>query len=196
MVRYTLWGTEVDLDLSKETFPTDDEIKEMEETMSNCEHGYFTGSDRHDQKLHYRRWSPPNNQTPKGICVFQHGIHAESGLGVTLDDGGLHAYAILAKYIPEAGYILYSLDMLGHGYSEGERFYIPNADWTINRDDLRSFATFAAGKEDPELPFFLMGESYGACLTLHVSRQWMDAPDTAPPNFRGICVLAPGTYNL
>lgn len=190
MVQYTLWGTDVDLELPKETFPTDDEIKSMEDTMSNCEHGYFDGSTRHSQKLHYRKWIPPNNQTPKGICVFQHGIQGESGLGVEVD-GELYKHAMLAKHIPEAGYILYSLDMLGHGYSEGERFYIPESDWTINRDDFQSFATFAVGREDPELPFFLMGESYGGTLSLHVSRQWMDAPDSAPQNFRGICILAP-----
>lgn len=189
-MNYTLWGNEVDLDLPKDTFPTDDEMKEMEDTMLNSEHGYFDGSDRHNHRLHYRRWSPANDQKAKGVCVFQHGIHGESGLGAIID-GSPFKLTLLAKAITEAGYILYSLDMLGHGYSEGERFFIPDSDWTINRDDFSSFALYAEEKEDAELPFFLMGESYGGCLTLHVARQWMDAPDKAPKNFRAICLLAP-----
>ena len=196
MEKYTLWGNEVDLELPKETFPTDDEIKSMEEIMSNCEHGYFDGSTRHSKKLHYRKWKPTtdskHSDNPKGVCVFHHGIHGESGQAISVD-GKKYGTALLVEFLIESGYILYSLDMLGHGYSEGERYFIPDSDWSIGRDDLRSFAMFAVGQEDSELPFFLMGESYGACLVLHVARQWMDDPDYAPSNFRGICILSPGT---
>ncbi len=206
MVKYTLWGNEVELDLSKKTFPTDEEMKEMEDVMLNCEHGYFDGSERHDHKLHYRKWSPVKSPTPveegedtpsspKGVCVFQHGIHGDSGAGAIVD--GTHCkLSLLAKTLMDSGYILYSLDMLGHGYSEGTRFFIPDGDWTVNRDDFQSFAKFVEKEEDPDLPFYLLGESYGACLTLHVARQWLDAPDTAPKNFRSICVLAPGMYDF
>lgn len=204
MVKYTLWGNEVDLDLDKKTFPTVDEMKEMDDIMFNCEHGYFDGSERHNHKLHYRKWLHARNGTsttttsPKGICVFQHGIHGESGFGAIVD-GTPCKLALLAKTLIDAGYILYSLDMLGHGYSEGARFYIPDGDWTINRADFRSFAKFVEKKEEEEeelLPFYLLGESYGACLALHVARQWMDEPDTAPKNFRSICILAPGMFSF
>jgi alpha-beta hydrolase superfamily lysophospholipase len=72
--------------------------------------------------------------------------------------------------------------MLGHGYSEGSRWYIPN--WETNRDDLNNFARFAASQHDGS-PLFLEGESYGATLVLHVAKQWQKE-DSAPPGFAGM----------
>ena len=191
MVNYTLWGTSVDLELSKETFPTEDEMKKMEDDVLNPDHGFFDSNS--GNKLHFRKWLPAGGVAPKGICVFQHGIQAHCGLACKIDEE-VYKIAVLAKLIPQAGYAFYSLDMLGHGFSEGERFYIPNADWTINRDDFASFASYASKEEGSSLPIFLSGESYGACLAIHVARQWMDAPDKAPSNFKGFSVLAPGKF--
>ncbi len=198
MVQYNLWGTDVDLDLPKGNFPTEKEIRNMDNQLFNCTHGYYQtpkseNSKHGGLKLHYRKFTPSAERgPPKGVCVYQHGIHSEGGLGCILD-GRLYRYSLLTKMFTECGYILYILDLRGHGFSEGERFYIPNCDWTINRDDLKSFALHVSRKEDSTLPFFLMGESYGGCLTLHIARQWMNDPKVAPPNFRGICLLSPGT---
>mmetsp|Transcript_10720 Transcript_10720/g.16173 ORF Transcript_10720/g.16173 Transcript_10720/m.16173 type:complete len:343 (-) Transcript_10720:934-1962(-) len=181
----TLWNTPVELDLDKETFPTDEEIKATDELLFNPEHGFFEEAN-HGLKLHFQKWLPIGE--PKGICVFHHGIQANGSLACKIN-GEIFKVACMAKSMREAGYILYSLDMLGHGFSEGKRFYIPDADWTINRDDLASFVQHIY--KNSNLPLFLSGESYGACLTIHVARQWMEAPDQGPSNFKGICLLAP-----
>ena len=75
------------------------------------------------------------------------------------DGNEIFKIALLTKMITEAGYIMYSLDMVGHGFSEGTRFYIPDSDWTVNCDDFESFAKFASVGERSGLPLFLGGES-------------------------------------
>ncbi len=203
MVQYNLWGEEVNLDLSKDTFPTKKEIQNMDDLLFNCSHGYFETPVSHRNKyggikLHYRKFTPPSDKCTvvRGVCVYQHGIHSEGGMGCIID-GSLYKYSLLSKMLTESGYILYVVDLRGHGFSEGDRFYIPRSDWTVNRDDLESFALYVSGKrEHASLPFFLMGESFGACLTIHIARQWMDNPKLAPPNFRGICLLSPGKLGL
>jgi len=127
-------------------------------------------------------------------------------MAVQLDDGSYTNMGLLSRKLTEAGYVLYTLDQLGHGLSEGDRFYIPNGgDWTVHRDILASFALMAFSeqeKEDSSLPIFLMGESYGGNLALHVAKLWQDHPEDAPgykkdvPNednhaFGGIVMFAP-----
>lgn len=81
--------------------------------------------------------------------------------------------------------------MLGHGFSEGHRFYIPNGDWTINRDDLESFAKFVVKEHGDQIPLFMAGDSYGACLTIHVAKFWQNHPENAPSSFKGIGLFCP-----
>lgn len=186
----------MELQLPKETFPTDEEIKQLDELHLNPEHGYFEAS--HGSKLHFQKWFPRtttatadnNNIQPKGIAVFQHGIQAHGGLSCALN-GEVYGVTCMVKAVTEAGYILYCLDMVGHGFSEGERFFIPNSDWKVNRDDLSAFAHYVSKDDNSDLPLFLVGQSYGSCLSIHIARQWMDTPDEAPSNFKGICILAP-----
>lgn len=201
MVQYTLWGTTVDLEISKDVFPTDDEIKKIDNLLVNCDHGFFETS--RGTKLHYRKITPANTAVAKGICVFEHGIQGYAGLGCELD-GDLYKHPVLFNHLSEAGYITYALDIQGHGFSEGERFYIPDSEYKHNRDDLASFALHVSKLEEDtlssgdgsdtgsgSLPLFLAGESYGACLAIHVARQWMDKPESGPSNFQGFCVIAP-----
>ena len=196
MVEYTLWDTCVNLEIPKDVFVTDEEIQEMDGHFDfPCEHGYFS-STHQNQKLHYRKWTPPAGTQIKGVLVWQHGIHGEGAMSCKID-GKTYQTAVLVNMAIKAGYIMYSLDMLGHGFSEGVRFLIPDSDWTINRDDLASFAMFVSKQEveksSKNLPLFLGGESYGSCLSIHVARKWMDgSKEEKPLNFKGICILAPG----
>jgi alpha-beta hydrolase superfamily lysophospholipase len=219
MVKYFLWGTEVDLDLPKETFPTEQEIEEMDENVFNPQHGFFeytttrsngandnadfndNGGDDNDDngesfKLHYRKYVPVDDDIrPRAVCVFQHGIGGHSATACKLydevtEEWQTYKFSTLYKSLIDAGYALYSLDMLGHGFSEGLRFYIPNGDWTVNRDCLDAFALFAASEHDG-VPLFLMGESYGGCLALHVAKKWQENLGVAPSTFSGLCLFSP-----
>ncbi len=206
----------------------------MDDLLYNPDHGFF--ETERGLKLHYQKWVPSSVDSysnsngnsngnsssdnvhveprprPRGICVFHHGIHGHGGASCKVN-GEIYGVACLVKAIVrEGGYILYSLDMAGHGFSEGERFVIPNADWKVNRDDLAAFARYVSfsdgdedGDEDGEEagnystgapPLFLLGQSYGGCLSIHIARQWMDNPADAPSNFKGICLLAPGELHL
>lgn len=124
------------------------------------------------------------------------------GINISEDDEeeSFTNMTLLSRKATAAGYALYSLDMLGHGLSEGKRFYIPEAgNWRVNRDHLESFAKFAhkdcasASSSDSDLPLFLFGESYGGTVVLHVARMWQDNPENAPSNssFKGIILNAP-----
>jgi acylglycerol lipase len=181
MVHYTLWGKEVDVDIPKEVFPSDDEFKAMEDRMPGCQHGWFESN---GSQLHYRKFLPSGK--PKGVVVYMHGIQTHSGKAFILENGRKINMALMSDSLTKAGYALYALDMLGHGYSEGVRWYIP--DWKTNRDDLENFARFAAAQHE-RLPLFLEGESYGGTLVLHVAKEWQK--DNAPQGFAGIVLTGP-----
>jgi alpha-beta hydrolase superfamily lysophospholipase len=187
MPTYDLWGKEVTLDLDKETFPTHDELKKMEDTMPGCEHGWFESSTTGSQ-LHYRKFIPPAGPL-KGVVVFQHGIQTHSGKSFVLKNGRKVGTALMSAELNKNGYALYALDMQGHGYSEGVRHYVPN--WKVNRDDLAEFGRFVANQHE-EMPLFLMGHSYGSTVVLHVAETWQEnTANNAPRNFKGIILGAP-----
>lgn len=228
--QYNLWGSEVQLTLP--SLPSDAKMKEMDDDTRNPNHFYFQTP---HGKLHYRQFLPSASNPDSGdstnikaVCVWQHGIATHSGACVNLtncnknddsdNDNGSdrdHSYpytnvGLLSRKLTSNQIALYTLDMLGHGFSEGKRFYIPGGDFTINRGHLESFATFVAAQH-PDVPFFLMGDSYGGSLALQVARMWQDQesrsndnshtdgnvtiptnPTIHPPeHFRGICINAP-----
>lgn len=181
--KYTLWGKDVELDIPKEAFPTDAEIQAMEDALPECQqHGWFESN---GAQLHYRKFMPP--EQPRGVVVYQHGILAHTGNAFILNDGRKVNSALMADSFNKAGYALYALDMLGHGFSEGLRWFVP--DWKVNRDDLDNFTRFVAS-ENPGIPLFLFGESYGSTTALHLARKWQDS-DNAPEKFAGVVVIAP-----
>jgi len=188
MVKYEIWNTEVDLELSRDTFPDDEELKRIDEKLSHPYHGFFDSES--GPKLHYRKYVP--GTVPVGaVFVWAHGIQSQSGMCCELPDGTHTNMGLLARRMKAAGIALYAGDMAGHGFSEGRRFYIPEGGrWETNRDDLAALAAFASS-EHPGVPVFLGGESYGACLALHVARQWQDDAAAAPPTFGGVLLCAP-----
>ena len=179
----TRYGKYVELDIPKEAFPTDAEIQAMEDALPECQqHGWFESN---GAQLHYRKFMPP--EQPRGVVVYQHGILAHTGNAFILKDGRKVNSALMADSFNKAGYALYALDMLGHGFSEGLRWFVP--DWKVNRDDLDNFTRFVAS-ENPGIPLFLFGESYGSTTALHLARKWQDS-DNAPEKFAGVVVIAP-----
>lgn len=182
---YSLWGKKVSLNIPAQVFPTDAEFKAMEDTMPGCQHGWFQSTT--GAQLHFRKFVPPDNRKPQGVVVFQHGIQTHSGKAYILDNGRKLNMALMSDRLVKAGYYLYALDMLGHGYSEGDRWFIPY--WKVNRDDLDNFGRFVALQHEG-LPIMLQGESYGGTLTVHVAKEWQTSQNP-PQNFAGIILTGP-----
>lgn len=90
----------------------------------SCLIDYFEGTYK-NKKLYYRKYLPKNGKPPKAVVVWHHGIHGQSGYGMKCKDGRYTTFALRCRAMPEGGIALYALDLLGHGFSEGDRFYIP-----------------------------------------------------------------------
>ena len=59
----------------------------------------------------------PDDTSNKGIILFIHGLGARSNM-----------YLPLADQFAENGYIIYLLDIRGHGYSHGVKGHMPSSD--------------------------------------------------------------------
>ncbi|MEM9214930.1 MAG: lysophospholipase [Cyanobacteria bacterium P01_F01_bin.150] len=137
-------------------------------------------------------WSP--SCSPKGIVALVHGLGSHSGLFET----------IVQRLIPE-GYILYGLDLRGHGRSPGQRGYINS--WEEFRGDLDCFLSHiidahyyhnpntptnkcGAAKhakdlhQHPRLPLFVVGHSLGGVISLDYAMH-------NPEKLTGVVAIAP-----
>eukprot|EP00536_Pseudo-nitzschia_multiseries_P008508 jgi/Psemu1/296948/fgenesh1_pm.216_\ len=80
-------------------------------------------------------------------------------------------------------------DQYGHGFSEGDRFFIPS--WQESRDDLIEFVKLVASKHSKDVPLFVSGESFGGTLTVLAGRYFQDHPEEAPPNLDASLLVCP-----
>lgn len=186
---YNLWGADAEIEISKEIFPSEEWLKEKDELFDHPEHGWFESSFQ-KKKLHYRK-NIPKDGNVKAILVWQHGICGQSGFGMKTGER-FTDHALRTRTFNQHGIAVYAADALGHGYSEGTRFYIPQGKWEINRDDLVKFCQIAA-KEYPDIPLIVSGDSYGGCLALHTAYyfQTHPDPDQTPNNFLGASLNCP-----
>jgi acylglycerol lipase len=183
MTKFELWGKEVELDYpDKVSFLSNSELKEVEQNLDSCQHEWMQS--KTGEWLHCRKFLPPT--APKGVVVFCHGIQTHSGRGLIVNGRKLSTTLMADHFVNKHGFALYALDLLGHGFSEGLRAYVP--DYEINKEDLNAF-TEKAHKEHPSVPLFLLGHSYGASLCIHVATDyWQDKP-----HFGGLLLLATAT---
>lgn len=100
--------------------------------------------------LYYRVIRP--QEDPKASVILVHGFGDHSG-------GMQNVSARLA----EKQYIVYALDLRGHGKSSGKRGFI--ASWDEFMEDLRKFHMIVRF-EQSELPLFLAGHSMGGVISL------------------------------
>mmetsp|Transcript_15405 Transcript_15405/g.23489 ORF Transcript_15405/g.23489 Transcript_15405/m.23489 type:complete len:346 (+) Transcript_15405:98-1135(+) len=184
-MKVTLWGREVDLDFTEEDLPTEQERNDMDKQTPGVQHGWFKS--RNGKALHYRFFLPDG--PVKAVVVWQHGISAHSGISYTLKDGRKINMALLWQGMKKAGIAVYAIDMLGHGFSEGLRFYVP--DYTLNRDDLDAFGRFVATSKHPNKKLFLAAESYGGTVALHVAHAWQKASNQLGFDFGGVMLNSP-----
>jgi alpha-beta hydrolase superfamily lysophospholipase len=186
MVMHNVFGVERNIDIP--VLPTASELQSIEDAMPPCEHGWFDSCSE-GAKLHYRKWVPASGKKPKAIVVFTHGIQTHSGNADVLKDGRKYQMALKAQGLLAEDYALYAHDMYGHGFSEGTRWFIP--DWRASVKDCVAFCNLVSSFHDKDVPLFVMGESWGGCLSLHVARQFQDDPSSGPSNFDSPILVCP-----
>lgn len=103
--------------------------------------------------LHAVEWKP-DGEMRGAICLF-HGLGEHSG-----------RYAHVAEFMNRHGYSVLSIDLRGHGKSEGQRGHSPGIDGMLNDIDL---LINHAKQKYPDLSLFLYGHSLGGNLVLNYS---------------------------
>jgi len=183
-----IFGEDRAIDIPDDVFPNKEQLFELEEGMEGCEHGWITSCFEGAQ-LHYRKWKPTTSK-PKGVVIWIHGIAAHSGRSLVLKEKKRKlGMALQCDSWLKEGYALYALDLYGHGYSEGLRWFVPK--FEVNRDDIIAFTKLVAAEWAEETPMILSAESYGGCLALHVAKFFQENPQDAPKAFDSIILQAP-----
>lgn len=129
--------------------------------------GNFIGVD--GAEIFYRKLNP--KAKPKAAVVLIHGFGDHSG--------GLQN---LTTSLVKNKYLVYAIDLRGHGKSSGQRGFIRN--WNEFREDLNVLLKLV-GAEDPELPLFMIGHSMGGVITLDYSL-------ISPEGIDGVVAISPG----
>jgi acylglycerol lipase len=113
----------------------------------------------------------PDTLSPKGVVCLVHGIGEHSA-----------RYAHVAEAFTKAGYVLFCMDLRGHGKSEGPRGHFPSIDAVI-RDIDRLLEQ--ARIRYPGVPLILYGHSLGGILVLYYGLK-------QKPDVKGIIATSSG----
>jgi alpha-beta hydrolase superfamily lysophospholipase len=122
----------------------------------------FTFTDHAGVTLFVYKWTP-DTEKPKAIVQIVHGL-------------GEHAarYAHVAQDLTNAGYSVYADDHRGHGKTAGSlemRGNIKPDGWEGCIKDLKQL-TDIIRKENPGVPVFLLGHSWGSFMTQDYIQRW------------------------
>jgi acylglycerol lipase len=121
--------------------------------------------------LYAQRWTPGGN--PKAVVSLVHGLGEHSS-----------RYAYVAQQFNKAGYVFNTMDLRGHGKSEGPRGYAPGFDTLVT--DIE-FLIKSGRAAFPGIPQFLYGHSLGGSLVLYyrlTSKLNVDAILSTSPLFK------------
>lgn len=127
-------------------------------------------------KLYYQSWQPQHqtqaNTYPcsRAIVILLHGLGSHSG-----------RFNNIVQYLVPAGYIVYALDLRGHGRSSGLRGHLN--DWSEYRADLSRFLQVIDG-QCSNCPRFVLGHSLGGMITLDYGLRY-------PTALQGMITIAP-----
>ena len=130
MVNRELFGRkDVNVEIPDDVFPSQEEIDTIDNiTGKDCQHGWYkscssknnneeeeedgngnesnTRNDN-DIQLHYRYWLPPDKEDIKGIVIYTHGIHSQSGHASRLQNRPLDV-ALLVDTFTNKGMAVYA----------------------------------------------------------------------------------------
>lgn len=123
----------------------------------------------HHLRLH--RWQ--KEAEPLAVIVVYHGFLAH---------GRYPTVKYAAQLLAEAGYLVVSFDLPGHGESPGERGLLPSVDELIRIG--KDVSDYAMSLTTGEKKLFLLGSSLGGAIALAVALQMNNQVD-------GVCMLAP-----
>jgi alpha-beta hydrolase superfamily lysophospholipase len=173
-----VFGVARNIDVPETVFLTDEEVELTEAPLPTHEHGWFTSCHDHVQ-LHYRKFIPKND-VPIAVAIFMHGIATHSGQALIIPNNNNNNnqgerklwLALVAEKLLQNQMALYAFDLYGHGYSEGTRFWIH--EYQEHVTDYIAFCRLVSTFH-PDIPFFLIGDSYGGTLTLNVVKHLQDA---------------------
>jgi len=131
-------------------------------------HTEFTFKTFDGLQLFGQIWQPEGQ--PRAVVCLVHGMGEHGG-----------RYAQVVDALTQAGYVLFTFDIRGHGKSSGPRGHTPSYEALMN--DISSLLE-VANKQFSQLSFFLYGHSLGGNLVLNyiLRRQ---------PQFKGVIVTAP-----
>ena len=101
------------------------------------------------QRIYFRRFEV---KTPRAVLAIAHGFGEHGG-----------RYPAVVERMGAEGYSVLAMDHRGHGRSPGPRGHVDR--WSDYRDDVDAFVQMV-GRENPEVPVFLMGHSMGALIVV------------------------------
>lgn len=106
-----------------------------------------------EMKIFTQSWRPVSDSELKGVVAMVHGYTSDSGW----------MFELTAVAIAKSGFLVCSLDLQGHGRSDGAPGSIPDIellvlDCTLFFDSVR--------EQNPTLPAFLYGESLGGAISI------------------------------
>lgn len=109
----------------------------------------------HDGQRVARTW---NKDEPRYVVLLCHGYGEHIG-----------RYEYVANTLVEHGAVVYGVDHVGHGKSQGERVLIGDFEPVV--DDFHQLAQ-RAGQEHPDLPVVLVGHSMGAMIAVRYVQRY------------------------
>ena len=112
----------------------------------------------------------------KGVILFIHGLGARSNV-----------YLPLADELAANGYIIYLLDIRGHGYSHGVTGHMPSSD--AMGKDIHHFYEYVFSVEGSNQKYIAMGHSLGTYIWINTLSSYSDIEIDA------LVLISGGTVN-
>jgi len=117
------------------------------------------------------------SKTPqKGVILFIHGLGARSNI-----------YLPLADQFAENGYIIYLLDIRGHGYSQGIKGHMPSSD-SMGKD-IHHFYEYVSIVEGNNQKYIAIGHSLGTYIWINALSFYADI------DLDALILISGGTVN-